>query len=893
MKAERTGARGSFREPPDARTGAVPRFPAGYRRRSASVEGRVLSGGSEGCVTVGVAELPVRRPARELFRLRPGWPLTVVFVGYPLWWVLGVCNFVAFAAAGLMLLELVRRRRIAVPPGFGFWLLFLGVVVVGVTLLQVNAPGALPETSHSGVITWAYRLMWYGAATVALLYVGNMRDELPLSRVSRSLGWMFVVIVAGGWLGVLAPTLDFPSVLELVLPRSVTRVEFIHYLVHPQVVQLYQDAVTDTPRPSAPFAYTNFWGLNYACFLPFFVVGWWQGAGRLRRALVPTILLLSLVPVVQSLNRGLWATLAVAVVFGAVRAAMSGKVRLAGALVAAAALTATVVLTGPAAGLIQTRLDNPTSNEGRSELASQTLSSVLRGSPVVGFGNTRDPQGSFYSIAGGATPECPLCTPPSLGTQGHLWLVVYTQGVLGLLLYLGIFVVAAVRTWRLRSPYVTAALTVLLVHACTGPVYDTVGVALLAILIAVGLTWREEERLRGPRAEPYRERAALATTAAFGALVRRNLALIAVLCLMGAAGGLLWQTARGVSSVGTVSIVLPVEPVFLTDGQRAGTMDNEAQFARSSEVLAAMEAAVGHRVAPADVVISANANTRILNLRYTARTTRDAELGTTAAAETVLQRRAQDLRDRLASTSASLVGQAAALQAALQTLDQSTKVLESASRGQRARAGANPRAFDDARALLLTRAGIVTSRLARAETTALDAGEVVRPVTTRVAGGRWRVSVVSGATLGLLFGLLLARAREQLSRPLRDRAAVADAQLPVLAEIDRVDAADLTGRPGGSLDDLRPGWRRAVGLTVAQRPAACFAVRNSPTASAVAAELERWLDRAETTRDPVADPAPVGTVLLVAPRSARVRDLTGARSELERSGQSVVGVVLV
>lgn len=858
-------------------------------------------------MTVGlvVGERPRRRYARSPFRLRPGWPLTAVFVGYPVWWVLGICNFVAFAAAGLMLLELVRRRRITVPPGFGFWLLFLGVVIVGVTLLQVNAPGALPETSRGGVVTWAYRLLWYGAATTALLYVGNMRDELPLRRVCRSLGWMFVVIVAGGWLGVLFPTLDFPSVVELVLPRSITDVEFIHYLVHPQVTQLYEDAVTDTPRPSAPFAYTNFWGLNYACFLPFFVVGWWQDAGRFRRALVPTILVLSLVPVVQSLNRGLWATLGVAVVFGALRAVLAGKVRLASVLVVAAVLGGLGLMTGPAAAMIQTRLDNPTSNEGRTQLADQTLSSVLRGSPVVGFGNTRDPQSSFYSIAGGATPECPLCTPPSLGTQGHLWLVVYTQGVLGLLLYLGLFVTAAVRTWRLRSPYVTAGLTVLLMHAATSPVYDTVGVALLAILVAVGLTWREEERVRGPRAAPWQEQAALATTRSFGTLVRRNLALVAIVGILGAVGGLLWQTGRGVSSVGTVSMVLPVEPVFLTDGQRASTMDNEAQFARGSQVLDAMSTAVGHRVPQTDVIVSANANTRILNLRYTARTTREAEAGTAAAAQTVLQRRAQDLRDRLAATSASLVQQSTALQSALATLDRSTKVLEAASKEDTPRAGADPRVFDDARAVLLTRAGIVTSRLARAETTALDAGDVIRPVTTRVAGGRFRVSVVSGAALGLLAGLLLARAKEVRSRSLRRREAVADAGLPVLVELDRQDLPEVSGSPAGtgrSFDELRPGWRRAVGLAVAQRPAACIAVRDSPGAGAVAAELERWVHRAEAGRTsappevadqdgPDGDPA--GTVLLVAPRSARVRDLTGARRELELSGQSVVGVVLV
>jgi hypothetical protein len=818
-----------------------------------------------------------------------------VFVGYPLWWILGISNFIAFVAAGLMLAELARRRRILVPPGFGFWLMFLGVVAVGVVLLHVNAPGALPVTSQGGIITWSYRLAWYIAATVALLYVGNMRDELPLNRLCRSVGWMFLVVVAGGWLGVLLPSLDFPSVLEVVLPRSVTSVEFVHTLVHPQVVQLYQGAVTDTPRPSAPFPYTNFWGLNYALFLPFFVVGWWQEAGRLRRAMVPIVLVLSIVPVVQSLNRGLWAALVVIAVFTVIRAVMNGKVRVAAVLLVMVGTAGVLLVTGPAAAMIQTRLDNPTSNAGRSTLAAQTVDSMLRGSPVVGFGNTRNPQSSFYSIAGGSTPDCPLCSPPALGTQGHLWLVLYTQGILGFLLYLGLFVTAAIRSWRLRSPYVTAGLTVLLIHACTSAVYDTVGVGLLPILLAVGLTWREEERIRGPRAAPWRDRMSLATMSSYGALVRHNLVLIIVCTALGVDGGLIWQEAQGVSSVGTVSIVLPEEPVFLTGGQRPSTMDDEAQFARSAMVLDAMSTAVGHRVAGNDVIISASANTRILNLRYTARSTRDAQTGTTAAANALLERRAQALRDRLAANSASLVQQSAALQTALSTMDRSTKILEAQAKRDNAPAGANPRVFDDARAVLLTRAGIVTSRLARAETTALDAGSLIRPVTTRVAGGRFRVSIVSGAILGLFLGLLLARIRELLGRPLRRRGAVAAAGLPLLAVLDRREVTEVANRPTGleeTPDDLRTGWRRAVRLAVAERPAACVAVRDSSTADLVAAELELWVDRSELGLAPDAEDGPDG-VLLVASRRQRVRDLAGARTELERTGQSVVGVVLV
>ncbi len=39
-------------------------------------------------------------------------------------------------------------------------------------------------------------------------------------------------------------------------------------------------------------------------------------------------------------------------------------------------------------------------------------------SPLVGLGSTRDVQGNFNTIAGGAT-EMPPMHPPALGTQGQ------------------------------------------------------------------------------------------------------------------------------------------------------------------------------------------------------------------------------------------------------------------------------------------------------------------------------------------------------------------------------------------------------------------------------------------------------------------------------------------
>src|SRR3954467_12772381 len=80
-------------------------------------------------------------------RLAPrstGWPLTVLLVGYPLWWALGMGTLIVFVLCVPMVVQLWLRRPVRVPPGFGIWLVFLIWVALSATMLDVNPPGTLP-----------------------------------------------------------------------------------------------------------------------------------------------------------------------------------------------------------------------------------------------------------------------------------------------------------------------------------------------------------------------------------------------------------------------------------------------------------------------------------------------------------------------------------------------------------------------------------------------------------------------------------------------------------------------------------------------------------------------------------------------------------------------------
>ena len=72
-----------------------------------------------------------RAPPRASWLARhPAWPLTLLLAGMPVWWALGLGDYMFILLAIPMAARLYAwsaqgNRPIRVPPGFGLWLLFL------------------------------------------------------------------------------------------------------------------------------------------------------------------------------------------------------------------------------------------------------------------------------------------------------------------------------------------------------------------------------------------------------------------------------------------------------------------------------------------------------------------------------------------------------------------------------------------------------------------------------------------------------------------------------------------------------------------------------------------------------------------------------------------------
>lgn len=466
------------------------------RAQPLTVPGRWLRHAPDGTtVTERLAPRPdpVRTQPRRPF-LSPGWPLIALYLGFPLWWVLGLAQFMLPAVACFLALQLVRQRSVVLPRGFAIWGLFILWVLAGVFVLGVEAPGAIQDDGGTGrYLTFGYRALLYLSATVALVYVGNSdRNALPTRTVVRLLGFMFVVTTVGGLAGALLPPMEFRSLVEYVLPGGLRDNGFIQALVHPRTAAVQTVLGYAEPRPVAPFYYANDWGANFSFFLPFFLLAWFGRDAGWRRYVAPLILLASFVPVVYSLNRGLWTALAVGLAFVVIRLLADGRAWAAYTLVTGLLTGALVLFLTPLMSIIQERLANPHSNDRRAQLFELTFSSVWQGSPILGFGTTRNVQGSFASIAGGETAACTGCGVPPLGTQGALTSVIFFQGIVGLALFLLFFALWVARHGRDMTPLTLAVTSVMVIAAVEMFVYDFIGFPLFTVMVGIGLVWREQ-----------------------------------------------------------------------------------------------------------------------------------------------------------------------------------------------------------------------------------------------------------------------------------------------------------------------------------------------------------------------------------------------------------------
>lgn len=420
----------------------------------------------------------------------PAWPLTALFAFYPVWWALGVVDIIWIPAALVMVYLLARSGTTRLPSGLGVWLLFM--------LWALCSAIELP-TFSSG-IAFAYRYLIYAASTVILLYVYNGRRNLTERYVSGVMTVFWLVTVAGGFLGVLFPTVTLQTlvarVLEIdrvrgVFPSVVLQNDLVQQMIVRRFSQFNPDAYTlIAPRPSAPFLYTNNWGNAYSLLIPFVVIYLMHvGPHRKRFWLLAAALLASVAPAFLTLNRGMFFGLALALVYAAVRAALLGHSR-------GLALVALVGMVGAIAFTvlpIQARLDQRLEANSSTVTRASLYQAVLQEVPTSPFFGEGGPRASTNPYA------------PPVGTQGQVWLVLFSHGIGGAILFMGWFALTFGLTWGRRDAAGIAWSTVVLVATVEFLYYGAVPSGLPLVMVGAALALRGKDEASAPSELPSTE----------------------------------------------------------------------------------------------------------------------------------------------------------------------------------------------------------------------------------------------------------------------------------------------------------------------------------------------------------------------------------------------------
>jgi hypothetical protein len=293
-----------------------------------------------------------------------------------------------------------------------------------------------------------------------------------------------------------APSFAFRSIPEILIP-GLKGNDFLYTLVHPALTTSSEFLGYEQGRPKAPFAYTNTWGNVIGMLVPFFIYALWMAERRWLRALIPIGLGLAALPMVYSLNRGLWLGLGVTILCGCLVLARMRQYAALWGVTAGVVIAGVVLVLSPIWATISLRAETPHSNERRLTVADVVIGTTWDGSPVAGFGTTRRVQGSFASIAGGSNPNCRQCAAPPLGTQGFMWRLIFTTGFIGTGLAVAFLAVQFFSHWTRRNAVILLGCMTLVTSGLFFFVYDSLETPLFLLFLVIGLMNRERLYLEG------------------------------------------------------------------------------------------------------------------------------------------------------------------------------------------------------------------------------------------------------------------------------------------------------------------------------------------------------------------------------------------------------------
>ncbi|WP_396278341.1 O-antigen ligase family protein [Glutamicibacter creatinolyticus] len=434
---------------------------------------RILAGWMQGLPSYGAQQLQL-----------PAWPILWLFIGLPLWWLIGLYPLSPVVMCAPMLYFMVTRTpRISILPGVMPYVVFVGWLACCVVVLG----------DYGDVLGFGMRFVQFASYAVILIYVTNARASLSAYSILRCIGFTYLWIVLGGYLGMFFPEGSLKVTVGMLLPGSLASNEYIQELFTPPFAEIQTPWGAEEPfyRPSAPFLYANGWGAGIGILIPA-VIGVAAATRNWRSKVLLVIGLAACVPpMIQSTNRGLLVGVAVALAYVLLRYFLRGRIlTVLAMLLAVVASAVTLVSVGVLEGIIE-RQDTVDTTEGRGNLYLETWQRSLQ-SPLFGYGS---PQPSYTSEI-------------FVGTQGMLWSLMFCYGLIGCGLFYYFFTGVVIRTWRAPSDsalWIQAAV----VSAAFMGIFYGLDRHLPVLMLMIGLLLRERY---DPGSRYWRTRPAIAAT---------------------------------------------------------------------------------------------------------------------------------------------------------------------------------------------------------------------------------------------------------------------------------------------------------------------------------------------------------------------------------------------
>ncbi|MEO8477316.1 MAG: O-antigen ligase family protein, partial [Actinomycetota bacterium] len=191
------------------------------------------------------------------------------------------------------------------------------------------------------------------------------------------------------------------------------------------------------------------------------------------------LLVFSIVPFFFSLDRGAWLALSVGLLYGGLRLALALDMRTIKWFGLGAVVLALLLAFTPLKNVLVTRVDKNYSDKGRIGRNLVALE-LAQQSPLLGYGA---PQTAEDNPANAA-----------VGTHGQLWLVMISNGIPALVMYMGWLVYLAARSGgRLRTardirfwPHLTILMAIFM-----SPYYELLPLQIHTIMVAAAIIARD------------------------------------------------------------------------------------------------------------------------------------------------------------------------------------------------------------------------------------------------------------------------------------------------------------------------------------------------------------------------------------------------------------------